>query len=124
MKTSYFSNLKSLKTSDVVVIAVGFPRWMKKAQRNELQKAVELMPTWPMVKKGYTYEEYTDLLKSRGVTPEAVIQAYSEKTLLCHEKNAEGCHRRMVARWLKETLHIDVPEVKPPPKKMTQLLLI
>lgn len=31
--------------------------------------------------------------------------------LLCHEAEGEFCHRRLVAKWLKEKLNIEVPEL-------------
>jgi len=31
--------------------------------------------------------------------------------LLCHEKEGDFCHRRIVAKWLEENLNIEVPEL-------------
>lgn len=39
--------------------------------------------------------------------------------LLCHEKEGDFCHRRIVAKWLEENLSIEVPELgKTKPKDL------
>jgi len=101
MQTSYFANYKGL---DAVSIAVGSPKWYSG------DKAPELMPTWKMVKAGYSYEEYIELLKSRGLTAGEVYEKYKGKVLLCWEKDRSECHRGMLARWIKEEIGIEIKE--------------
>lgn len=111
MQTSFFKNIEHLDESHVVVVSIGMPKWMPAEQQKRLKKATELMPTWDMVKKNYTYEEYISFLCKRGVTPNQILSKYGESVLLCHERNPKGCHRRMIARWVEDELGIIVPEV-------------
>ncbi|MCP3685396.1 MAG: hypothetical protein GY861_22320 [bacterium] len=92
METSYFGNIENLDTNRVVIISVGIPRWLKDPKSYRYAK--ELMPTWEMVKRRkYPYNEYIKLIESRGVTPEQVEKDYSDKILICHEKNPTFWHR-------------------------------
>lgn len=114
MQTSFFGNLKNLNVEDVVVVAIGFPKYMPREERERLATAKELMPTWDMVKRGYTYAEYVTLIEhDRHVTAEKVLKKYQSKILLCHERDPKECHRRMIARWIKERIGESVEEVEP-----------
>ena len=103
MQTSSF--FKSFDRSKGISIARYQPQGMT------FPTAPELAPTYPMIKSGYSYEEYVEMLKKRGVTPKAIFTKYGEKILLCWERDPEKCHRGYVARWIKESLGVDVPEV-------------
>ena len=87
--------------------------------------------------KGYRFEKYPDLMPSLSllrawragaITKEAYVERYYNETLskldpqkvyndldgkilLCHEPSGEFCHRRLVARWLEDSLNVKVPEL-------------
>ena len=42
---------------------------------------------------------------------------YKKVMLLCHEKDADVCHRRMFARWWKEKTGMDIQEYGVEPKR-------
>lgn len=104
MKTSYYSS-KKFRVEDAVSISRGTPKWFNGA------KAVELMPTWEMIKRNYGYDEYIKYLNKNNVKAEDVYKKYKDKTLLCYEKNYLDCHRSYIAKWLKKELNIDVIEI-------------
>jgi hypothetical protein len=95
---------KCLTHPNAVGISIGVPKNFTGSV------AKELCPTWQMVKHGYTYREYVDLLIWRGVDPRDTYERYKGKIMLCYEGDPTKCHRRYLARWLKETLGIEVPE--------------
>lgn len=107
MKTSYFGRYKE---KDGISIAIGSPRWFKG------EKAKELMPTWTMVKKGYSKKEYIIFLKERGLSTKTIYSNYKDKVLLCWEKEKDitkgikNCHRRYLAEWLEEELNVEIEE--------------
>lgn len=105
MKTSYYAKQDKNNFKNCIGISIGM-KWYKE----KLSQAKELCPEWKMVKKGYSYEEYVSLLEKRGLTPKSIYQKYKDKILLCWEKDPTKCHRRFLARWLKEELNIDVRE--------------
>lgn len=113
MQTSFFGNLKNLNVEDVVVVAIGFPKYMPREERERLATAKELMPTWDMVKRGYTYLEYVAFIeRERKVTAEKIFRTYQSNILLCHERDPKECHRRMIARWIEERIGEKVNEVE------------
>ena len=87
--------------------------------------------------KGYRFEKYPDLIPSLSllrawragsITKETYVERYYNETLskldpqkvyndldgkilLCHEPSGEFCHRRLVARWLEDSLNVKVPEL-------------
>ncbi len=44
---------------------------------------------------------------------ETIYKQLQDQVLLCWEDPGEFCHRRIIARWIKEKLGIDVPEWMP-----------
>ncbi len=64
-----------------------------------------------MVKHGYDYEEYRSKVL-KNLNAQMIYKKYKDKILLCWEKDASGCHRRMVAKWIFEELGINVYEDK------------
>ena len=113
MQTSFFKNIEHLDESHVVVVSIGMPKWMPAEQQKRLKKATELMPTWDMVKRGYTYLEYVAFIeRERKVTAEKIFRTYQSNILLCHERDLKECHRRMIARWIEERIGEKVNEVE------------
>ena len=114
IKTSYFAKYKE-KDGVGVSIALSTPFWFK----GETYRF--LAPTWKILKEyrnsdhtladQATYEEkYRKEILSK-LDPKLIVQGFDGKVLLCYEKTGEFCHRHIVARWLKETLNIDVIEI-------------
>jgi hypothetical protein len=111
MQTSYFGYVAHLPLSQVVSIARGFPKYFSPEFCAKIPQAEELAPSWGMVQRGYTYDEYVSFLKRHGVTAQAVWSRYSDKIMLCHEKDGTHCHRRMLALWLERELGVSIKEV-------------
>lgn len=112
IRTSYFAKYKE---SDGVSIALITPFWFKGESYRFLA------PTWKILEEirnsnhtladQATYEEkYRKEILSK-LDPRLIAQCCEGKVLLCYEKTGKFCHRHIVARWLKETLNIDVIEV-------------
>lgn len=104
IRTSYFA--KSGKLANAVSIALRTPWWVKPIEEYpQLAPPMELLHEAP-----YFYERYYDVVL-KHLDPQRVADDLRGKVLCCWEKSPTHCHRRMVARWLKETLGIEVPEV-------------
>lgn len=103
MKTSYFG-----KRGKPEELCISIARSQPKNKNYPIE--IELMPTWDMIKKGYGYAEYVDLLKFRKVDPHKILKKYSNNILLCWEKDRSNCHRGFLARWIKETIGVSVEE--------------
>jgi len=113
MQTSYFANLRNIPPGQrIVVIALYFPQWMPVAMRSSYEHAVELAPTTEMLAQGrYRQDVYLALLASeRGLTAQGIWERYGDAILICHEANQMSCHRRMLATWLEESLHVVIQE--------------
>jgi hypothetical protein len=106
MFTSYFANVKKLPPDLVPVsIARGSPRGF--TGRKELQ----LAPAWAMLKmqKPEYDAHFAEILAK--LDPAEIYQTLGENAvLLCWEKPADACHRRIVAEWLEAALGIEIPE--------------
>lgn len=53
--------------------------------------------------------------------PQHVYNMFKNNVLLCWENPGEFCHRRIVAKWIKENLGIEVPEWNIKDEKLVQL---
>lgn len=113
--TSCFSN-KGIELRKIS-IAIGNPRGFKG------ENATELKPTWPMVKRGYGYDEYVKLLEERKIDPAEVVKKYEGGVFLCWEKEPEKCHRSFLAKWLKEHTGEEINEIGKE-KKAEQLKML
>ncbi|MFD1428490.1 DUF488 family protein, N3 subclade [Kroppenstedtia sanguinis] len=98
--SSNFANLKKIRSPLFPVsIARGTPRWYKG------RCYPDLMPEWEWLNA--TREEYDREFQKRleSLDPKRVIRELGENAvLLCWCKHNAGCHRRLVAEWLEETL--------------------
>jgi len=128
MKTSYFGNYWSLQNP--VSISRRPPWWYGGAMY------MELAPPWDLVRRahlGHLTEhayriEYVATVLSK-LNPREVynhlIATYGEDcTLLCFEDlkhPGDYCHRRIVAQWFEDSLGVEVPEWKPPPRMRSTL---
>jgi hypothetical protein len=54
--------------------------------------------------KGYREEVLSRL------DPKNIYEQLQGQVLLCWENPGEFCHRRIIAKWIKENLDVDVPE--------------
>ena len=108
MKTSYFALQDKLNNLDnCVAISIGL-----RGYRGKIRQAKELCPIWNMLKHGYNYKEYIQLLEDRHLNPSNIYNKYKNEILVCWEKDYTKCHRRFIARWIKENLNIKIPEFK------------
>jgi hypothetical protein len=107
MYTSNFSRLRRIPNSlRPVLIARGTPRWFR-GPRYEA-----LAPEWEWLRA--TREEYDRAFRRRldQLDPHRVFEELGEDAvLLCWCKHNAGCHRRLVAEWLEESLGIVIPEL-------------
>ena len=114
IKTSYFKRAKVF--SNVVSIARSDFPWPMKGYR--FIKYPALMPTLALLKDwkaGYlTESEYSQRYYKETLSklnPEKVFKDLDGKILLCHEPSGNFCHRRLVAKWIKDSLGVEVPEL-------------
>jgi hypothetical protein len=115
MKTSYFGSIKIKGLSDLISISMKPPKYFL----NIVKIYKPLCPSYQLVmeyKKSiiteYEYERqyYSTILDC--LDPKKVYRELGDDSiLLCYEKSGEFCHRRLVAKWFKENLNIDVPEL-------------
>lgn len=108
---SYYSNprLAEVPKAQQVAISRGVPR------NYGGRRILSLAPTWEMLKRHYSREEYDGLLAK--LDPKALARyAGDNAVLLCWEKDGI-CHRHWVADWLRAAGH----EVEEYPRKGTQI---
>ncbi|MFP4629835.1 MAG: DUF488 family protein [Desulfohalobiaceae bacterium] len=117
--TSYFARAREVPCP--VSIARSEPAWFKTWQHFRSYK--KLAPSWKLIqssKQGkVSWMEYKAAYQQQvldGLDPEQVLlqltQSFGpELTLLCWEREAEFCHRRLAARWLGRGLGLDIPEL-------------
>lgn len=107
MYTSNFARLRRIPdTLRPVSIARGTPRWFTGPRYDVLA------PEWEWLRA--TREEYDRAFRRRlsQLDPVRVYEELGEEAvLLCWCKHNAGCHRRMVAEWLEESLGIVIPEL-------------
>ncbi len=115
MNTSYFANLKNIKTP--LSISNSPPKWYSNSQFKVLA------PPWSLVKayklKEVDDEGYIEQFKILVLAPLDASKVYedltnrygNDVTLLCYEKPGDFCHRRIVAEWFEKELNIVVPEL-------------
>jgi len=128
MHTSYFGNFKNLQNA--VSISQRPPWWYTGPQYKVLA------PPWELVKQahyghltehGYRLEYIQTVLSKlnpREVYDHLVITYGEDCTLLCFEdlkSPGDYCHRRIVAQWFEDSLGVEVPEWKPPPRMRSTL---
>ena len=95
-------------------ISVGLKEW-----NNHLPQLKEVAPTWEMVTKKLSEEEYTrqylKLLELRKFNPYEFVNKFSNNEdhfLLCYESPNEFCHRRILAEYIYNETGIEIPEWK------------
>jgi len=106
METSNFARCASKKNA--VSIARGNPKWYKGISYPAL------FPTWEMIKLKSNIPLYEKLYKEQildKLNPKDVYEELGEDSiLLCWESPGAFCHRRIVAKWLEESLGVIIPE--------------
>jgi hypothetical protein len=110
MNTSYYAKRQTLVNP--VSIAGKAPTWYKGRQYKKLAPKFWFFQKYKLDHDEvfYTkcfYDEVLCELDSKTVFEELGEDA----TLLCWEKSGQFCHRRLVAEWLQNNLHIEVPEL-------------
>lgn len=110
MRTSYFS--RAGKHPDAVAICRGIPKWYTGKTYQDLA------PSWGLVKETdmvvYEQKYMSEVLAK--LDPQKVLDdlmAMSQNPiLLCYEKPEDYCHRHLVAKWLRESLGVEVIELE------------
>ena len=101
-------------------ISGGSPRGVSIARSHprgwEGRELKELAPSWTLIKvaKEGRFDEYKQQYNQMlaGLDAKETFQRLGENSiLLCWEVPGDFCHRRLVARWFEEKLHVTVPEV-------------
>jgi hypothetical protein len=115
--TSYYA--RSGKDPKAICISVKAP-WFYKGKAN-----YDLAPSWELLaaykagqvdERGYT-EWFLRLLKERGLTPQAVVDALEDGAImLCYESSEKFCHRHIVAHWIEKGTGVKVEEIPATPK--------
>lgn len=107
MYTCNFARLRSVPPGlRPVSIARGTPRWFRGLRYEALA------PEWEWLRA--TREEYDRAFRRRlaQLDPVRVYEELGEDAvLLCWCRHNAGCHRRLVAEWLEESLGIVIPEL-------------
>lgn len=115
MKTSYYSCPLLTGQMNLVRISTSAPHWFSLPLRD----FSELYPGWGLVGKYKTREQneaesralYTVQVLS-GLNPREIWERLgSDAVLLCWERAARFCHRRLVAEWLEKSLGVEVREL-------------
>jgi uncharacterized protein (DUF488 family) len=114
IKTSYFKKAKDLP--NVVSIARSDFPWPMKGYRfgkyEALLPSLSLCRDWRtgnLTKGEYSQRYYSETLSK--LNPTSVYKELDGKILLCHETSESFCHRRLVAKWLEDSLGVNVPEL-------------
>lgn len=103
--TSYFGNLKTLKSAGIVPVSISLwkPKWYMGLQY------LNLAPKADMLKRDLSKEQYTEEYKLRVLHNLNARNVYndlmsfgSRVALLCYEKPNDFCHRHIVSEWFRE----------------------
>lgn len=109
--TGYFARIKQYREAGLETISIArFNRYYSGASLKLLAPASEIIH--------YPEDVYTPIYKDqlKKLSPEGIVENINSLAhgknciLLCYEKPGEFCHRRIVAKWLKHYLNIEVEE--------------
>jgi len=109
MQTSYFAISHSLPNA--VSIAAKSPDFYNG------REFLPLAPTWDIYSE-YKRTKDTELFTSRYVEeillpldPQEIYDDFRYSVILCWESPSKFCHRRIVAKWLEDSLNVRIPEL-------------
>lgn len=104
--------LYKMKDVDVIGISRFKPKYFKGKIYKDLAPSQNLLSSYKSHQIGEEkFEElYRKSVLSR-LTPSQVAYDLNNKVLLCYEDKNKFCHRHIIAKWLKETIGVDVHEV-------------
>ena len=116
--TSYFGNLKKIEQASIFPIGIAIipPRWFHGISYTTVAPRREMLHLDNVT---YTYE-FNKILFSRD--PHQVyadlyrLSQGKDMALLCYEKPNEFCHRHIVAKWLSNSLGIEIQEFNHKPE--------
>jgi len=110
MKTSYFS--KSGQDPNAVSIAGKAPNWYKGREYKKLAPKYWFFKKYKQDSDETFYTEQYRKEVLGALDPKEVFKELGEDAvLLCWEKPKWFCHRHIVARWLEESLGIEIGEI-------------
>jgi len=111
--TGNFANVKKYRAAGYNTVSIALS-----ARYYSGERMVELAPKRVWINEPeniYTpiyKREILSKLNAREVYNKLKILFSDKKVvLLCHEKEGDFCHRRIVAKWLQDELGIEVPEL-------------
>jgi len=106
MHTSHFWRFYVKNDPNLVSIALKTPEWFRGRRYPALAPREDMLA---MEEDEYR-REYQAILDR--LDPHMVYEELGQDSiLLCWEPPGAFCHRRLVARWLEESLGIEVPEL-------------
>lgn len=112
MKTSSFFRYRDELNNGVSIARKAPARYRYLPEYRPLFPTAVILSRWKG-DTGYEKEEYVKdyyRLVLSILDPAKVFAELKGKTLLCWEKPGDFCHRRIVARWIKDNLGITIPE--------------
>ena len=120
--TSYFANLKNIDSSIVPIsISLYPPKWYEGAIYKKPAPTYEILNDWKKGKqdeeaKGH-YERMYQFSVLRKLNANEVLKDLEEISngkdvcLLCFEKRGDFCHRHLFAKFLEDSLGIEIKEL-------------
>lgn len=116
--TSYFANWRKFPKEAVpVAICAQAPSFYKGLQYKKLAPSYNILHEYHCINDEDKYvkrfnEEVLSLLDGAKIYKELEeLCGGKDCVLLCYEKRGEFCHRHLVAKWLMDTLGIEVKEI-------------
>jgi uncharacterized protein YeaO (DUF488 family) len=118
MNTSYYFSGRIREPGlNLVAVSNSYPRhlsWLKDARHYK-----KLCPGWSLVKQykrhEISWQNYIEIYQEElldKLDPEKVYSDLREDAvILCWEKPGRSCHRRLIADWFYDRLHIKVNEL-------------
>lgn len=108
MNTSCFSTYKGDKG---ISIALRTAPWADCGEYRKLAPTHGMLDRYRLThdEESYTVEYYDKILSK--LDPNEVYKCLKDKVLLCWEGKGKFCHRHLVAKWLKDTIDVEVTEL-------------
>jgi len=109
MQTSYFAISHNLPNA--VSVAAKSPDFYGGTE------FLPLAPTWDIFSE-YKHTKNTELFTVRYVeeillplNPQEIYDEFRYSVILCWESPGKFCHRRIIAKWLEDSLNVSIPEL-------------
>lgn len=114
MRMSYFQ--KSGRHPDSVAISLGTPKWYTGKRYRKLAPPKDLIKEERVdIFRAAYHEQVLSKLNPQTVYDE-LCALTPDPILLCWEGSDKYCHRQEVAKWLQDSLNIEIKEVGKDPQ--------